>query len=67
MYWIMERIPATRESALRLGLVENPCQGKDSGRTAYANKNCLRQKRRKDLCLLFKFAHDLKNHLQLTI
>lgn len=40
MYWIMERIPATREGALRLGLVtleqmklallyavENPCQG----------------------------------------
>jgi hypothetical protein len=40
MYWLMERIPATRESALRLGLVtldqmlaalvmavENPCEG----------------------------------------
>lgn len=40
MYWLMERIPATRESALRLGLVtlqqmlnalltaiDNPCQG----------------------------------------
>lgn len=40
IYWLMERIPATRESALRLGLVtlrqmlnalvfavENPCQG----------------------------------------
>jgi hypothetical protein len=40
MYWLMERIPSTRESALRLGLVtlpqmlnalaaavENPCQG----------------------------------------
>ena len=40
MYWLMERVPATRETALRLGLVtlpqmlnalmtavENPCQG----------------------------------------